>query len=95
MEDPEAIKQMLDLPESEWAKTGPPPLFGWSNVIDRLTDLGDQLIAQRAQDSKKVRFYPRPKIPAAALRTKQKGEKRDSRIEEAQRKNRERRGLTT
>ncbi|OMC55370.1 hypothetical protein A5747_13335 [Mycobacterium sp. IS-836] len=93
MEDPEAIKLMLKIPESEWAKPGPPPLFGWSDLIDRLTDLGDQLIASRAHDAKKVRFYPRPKIPAVVMRKQQSESKRDDAIEASRRRNAERRGL--
>jgi hypothetical protein len=92
MEDPQAIEEMLKIPQSEWSKAGPPPLFGWSNVIDKLTDLGDQMIAQRATD-KKVRFYPRPRIPAIEMRKKLSNQSRDDAIEASRRRNRERRGI--
>jgi hypothetical protein len=73
MEDEEAIQQMLKIPESEWQKVGPPPLFGWSRIMERLTDLGDQLIASRASNPKSVQFFPRPKIPAIVRRKRHVG----------------------
>lgn len=90
MEDPEAIDEMLKIPEKEWSKSGPPPLFGWSNMLDRMTDLGDQLIASRASD-KKVRYYPRPRIPAIEARKQRGDNRREDAIEAARRRSRERR----
>lgn len=91
MEDPDAIEEMLKIPEREWGKTGPPPLFGWSKLIDKLTDLGDQLIAQRASNAKGIKFYPRPRIPAIELRKKRTMNHQDNAIENARRRSRERR----
>lgn len=95
MTDDECIEEMLAIPAAEWNKPRLPSLFGWSNVIDKLTDIGDQLIAQRATGDK-VRFYPRPRIPAAELRKKNLMNKQEDLIEASRRKNREmreRRGL--
>lgn len=58
--DPEVVEQMAKLLDGKPSK---PPLFGWTAVIDRLTNIGDQLIAQRANDPSKAEFYPRPVIP--------------------------------
>lgn len=91
MEDEEAIRDMLDIPQSEWDKAGPPPLFGWNDLIDKLTDLGDQLIAQRAANTKGVKFYPRPRIPAIELRKKRLHDRQEDAIELARRRNREHR----
>lgn len=82
---------MLAIPEKEWSKTGPPPLFGWSRVIDKITDLGDQLIAQRAAGSKGIRFYPRPRVPAVELRKQRAMNRQDDAIEQARNRARERR----
>lgn len=91
MEDAEAIDGMLKIPQAEWDKIGPPPLFGWNDLIDKLTDLGDQLIAQRAASAKGVKYYPRPRIPAIELRKKRARNRQDNDIEAARQRNRERR----
>lgn len=88
--DPEIVQQMVDMPESEWSKGGPPPLFGWSDLMERLTDLGDQLIAARPHEGKIV-FYPRPEVPAVKLRKLKKRDLQDDRVEQARQRNRERR----
>lgn len=93
LEDPETIQQMVEMPESEWSKGGPPPLFGWNDLIEKVTDLIDQQIAARASDER-VKFMPRPEVPAIKLRKKRRMDKQDDKIEAARRKNRERRQTT-
>jgi hypothetical protein len=93
MENPDAIDEMLKIPDSEWNKPTAPPLFGWDRLVDRITDLGDQLIAQRASDSRKVKFYPRPKLPVVELRQQRSTGKREDAIEMSRQKNRDRRGV--
>lgn len=90
--DPETIDQMIAMPESEWTKgaTSPPPLFGWNDLIDKITDLIDQTIASRATDEK-VKFMPRPVVPAVKLRKLKRRDAQDDRIEQARRANRARR----
>lgn len=92
--DKDEVERMLAVPADEWNKTHLPSLFGWSKVIDKLTDIGDQLIAARARDDK-TKFYPRPDVPAIRLRKSRHITDRDDRIEAARKKNRQRRGLTT
>jgi hypothetical protein len=85
--DPELIAEMVALPEKEWSSgSGPPPLFGWNDLLDKLTDVCDQLIASRAQDDK-VKFMPRPVVPAVKLRKLRKQDHQYDRVEEARRKN--------
>lgn len=92
--DPDEVERMLAVPADEWNKSHKPPLFGWTKVIDKLTDIGDQLIAARARDDK-VKYYPRPDVPAIRLRKSRHIDERDDKIEAARKRNRERRGLTT
>lgn len=93
LDDPEVIEAMLEVPTEEWDKIQPPPLFGWSLLVDKVTDLGDQLIASRAHDAKKIKFYPRPKIKAHELRKKKRQGMQDDRIEQSRNANRTNRGL--
>lgn len=81
---------MLDMPADEWNKVHPPDLFGWDAVIDCLTNIGDQLIASRAH-SDKVKFYPRPEVPAAKLRVERNMKARDNGIDAARERNQARR----
>lgn len=90
MTDPETIQQMVDMPASEWNKSGPPPLFGWNDLIDKVTDLIDQTIASRASDET-VKFMPRPVVPAVKLRKLKKMDHQDDRVEQARKANAERR----
>lgn len=92
--DKDEVERMLAVPAEEWDKTHLPPLFGWSKIVDKLTDIGDQLIASRARDDK-TKFYPRPDVPAIRLRRERHVTKRDDKIEAARKRNRERRGLNT
>lgn len=84
LEDPVSIELMLAIPDQEWSKPEPPSLFGWCAVLDRLTDVGDQLIASRAR-GEGVRFYPRPKLPAVELRKQRNKAGLDNAIEAARR----------
>lgn len=88
--DPETIQQMVDMPDAEWNAGGPPPLFGWNDLIDKVTDLIDQQIAARASDDK-VKFMPRPVVPAVKLRKHKKQDHQDDRIEQARQRNKQRR----
>lgn len=93
LDDPEVIEEMIKVPEAEWSKRHPPALFGWTELVDKITDVGDQLIAQRAHDAKKVKFYPRPKIKAAELRKEKRLNTQDDKISQSRNKNLSRRGL--
>lgn len=88
--DEDEVERMLAVPAVEWDKKHLPSLFGWSKVIDKLTDIGDQLIASRARDDK-TKFFPRPDVPAIRLRKQRHINDRDDKIEAARKRNRDRR----
>lgn len=86
--DPEVIEEQCKIPEAEWQKRHPPPLLFWDDHLDRLTDLGDQLIASRS--SGKPKFYPRPEVPAVRVRLERKMNRQEDLIELSRRRNAER-----
>lgn len=91
--DPDVIDVMaaLKLDEKEW-QPKPPPWWRFTDVMHRLTDIADQLIASRASGDD-VKFYPRPVNPVAKERKKRTISSQDSAIEKARRANAERRAL--
>lgn len=95
LEDPDVIEAMVNMPASEWDKPHKPALFGWTDVIDKLTDIGDQLIAMRSAgaDRKKIKWFPRPEVPAVKARKERRMRMQDNLIEKARMKFKERRGL--
>lgn len=82
LSDPDVIEVQANASDEDWAPKKP-PLFGWTPIIDMLTNIADQLIASRARDPDSVKFYPRPVIPAEAERKKRKAKKQDGGIEAA------------
>ncbi|SHT52830.1 Uncharacterised protein [Mycobacteroides abscessus subsp. abscessus] len=80
--DPDVIEVQASAPDEEWAPQKP-PLFGWTPIIEALTNIADQLIASRARDPDSVKFYPRPQVPAEVERKKRKATKQDGGIEAA------------
>ena len=67
-QDPEIIEALAKIINLD-DKPTPPPLFGWTPIIDWLTRISNQLIANRPNtDPSKVTFYPQPVIPAVAHR---------------------------
>lgn len=80
--DPDVIEEQVKVNEEDFAGQKP-PLFGWTPIIDVLTNIADQLIASRARDPDTVKFYPRPVIPAAVERKRRKESKRDIGIDAA------------
>lgn len=86
LHDPDVIDEMCKIPESEWHKGGPPPLFGFDKYMHKLTDIADQLIASRAHGDSGVSFYPRPKVPAAAIRKQRQFSVLDSLVADAQKR---------
>ena len=93
--DPDVIEELCAAPPSkdEW-KVQPPRWWRFDDVMHRLTDIADQLIASRAHGDD-VKFYPRPQNPAAKERRRRLERIQDDRIERARRENQKRRGLTT
>lgn len=81
LNDPDVIEAQVNAPDDEWTP-GLPPLFGWSQLVDAVTNVADQLIASRAT-SDKIKFYPRPEIPAERERKKRKAKKQESGLEAA------------
>lgn len=81
LNDPEVIEYQVNAPDSEW-KSQPPALFRWTAEMDALRDIADQLIAARARDDK-VKFYPRPVVPAEKLRKERKARKQSGGIDAA------------
>lgn len=67
--DPETVAAMAALIDSD--KPSRPSLFGWTAEIDRLTNIGDQLIALRAMKMKNpgdAKMYPRPHLPVLTFK---------------------------
>lgn len=91
-QDPESIAAIAELIKDD-GKPSAPPLFGWTEVVDRLVNIGDQLIANRGGDPKKVKFYPRPLLPAMTYRKRRAYEAIDLDIEAAQKRYSNRRKL--
>lgn len=91
--DPDVIQKLCEIKpdKNEW-KSVPPPWWRFNDVMHRLTDIADQLIASRAHGDD-VKFYPRPANPAAKARKKFVESLQEDRIEAARRANMERRGL--
>lgn len=91
-QDPESIEIIATLLKDD-GKPSAPPLFGWTEEIDRLVNIGDQLIANRGGDPKKVKFYPRPILPAFSHRKREMYHALDLDIESAQKQYSARRKL--
>lgn len=92
--DPDVIEEMCNIPEAQWQERHLPPLFGWDDHLDRLTDLGDQMIASRASGSK-PKFYPRPEVPAVRERLSRKMNRQEDLIELSRRRSAERKAAHT
>ena len=88
--DPESIEIIADLLKDD-ARPTAPMLFGWTELIDRIVNLGDQMIASRGGDPKKIKFYPRPVLPASSYRKKRAYAAIDDDIALAQQRHAERR----
>ena len=82
LNDPDVIEEQAKAKDSELAAQKP-PLFGWTPIIEALTNIADQMIASRARDADSVRFYPRPVIPAEVERKKRKETRQSSGIDDA------------
>lgn len=93
--DPDVIDVMCKMrpDDSDW-KPKPPNWWRFTDVMHKLTDIADQMIASRAH-GEDVKFYPRPANPAVKERNRRMQQVQDSRIEEARRANMERRGIKT
>lgn len=93
--DPDVIEAICSIPPQpdEW-KVKPPDWWRFTDVLHRLTDIADQLIASRAHGDD-VKFYPRPVSPAAKERRRRVEALQDGSIEAARRRNAARRGLDT
>lgn len=89
--DPEVIEALCELKPGDRA-VGPQPPRWWrfDDVMHRLTDIADQLIASRAHGDS-VKFYPRPVNVAAKERQRRSELQQDDLIERSRRANRERR----
>lgn len=69
-QDPEIIEAIAAQLSGDDRPT-PPPLFGWTPIIDWFTRVGNQLIANRPNsDPSKAKFYPSAVIPALTYRRK-------------------------
>lgn len=82
LNDPQVIDLQASAPDSEW-EPGPPPLFGWTLLVDAVTNVADQLIASRSAGAKDVKYYPRPVIPAEKERKRRKAAKQEQGLEAA------------
>lgn len=91
--DPDVIAKLCEMKpdKSEYAAV-PPRWWRFDDVMHRLTDIADQLIASRAHGDD-VKFYPRPVNPAAKARKKFVISSQDDAIEAARKANMVRRGL--
>lgn len=80
--DPDVIDLFcsLKVQDENWSK--PPSWWRFTDVMHRLTDIADQMIASRAQGDK-VRFYPRPVNPAVKERKRRLLAAQDDLIEKA------------
>lgn len=89
--DPEVIEALCSLKPGgkDWAPQ-PPRWWRFDDVMHRLTDIADQLIASRAHGDS-VKFYPRPVNVAAKERQRRSELVQDDAIERSRRANRERR----
>lgn len=93
--DPEVVAAVSQMkPSRDDFKVQPPRWWRFDDVMHRLTDIADQLIASRAH-SDDVKFYPRPINPAAKARAALVQARQDDEIERSRRANMERRGLNT
>lgn len=81
-QDPEIIEKLAAMLDD---KPTPPPLFGWTPVIDWMTRIGNQLIANRPNsDPSKAKFYQQPVIPATVYRKRSELNEIDSDIAASQ-----------
>jgi hypothetical protein len=90
LSDPDVIDALCQIKVDDTPK--PPPWWRFTDVVHRLTDIADQLIASRAQ-SADVKFYPRPVNPAAKERKSRILATQESAIDKARRANAARRAL--
>lgn len=88
--DPEVIDVLASIKPDETPQ--PPPWWRFNDVMHRLTDIADQLIASRAHGND-VKFYPRPVNPAVKERKKRVIDSQNDAINKARRANAERRAL--
>lgn len=91
LNDPDVIDAFCSAKteDKHWV-TKPPPWWRFNDVVHKLTDIADQLIASRARGDD-VKFYPRPVNPAAKERKRRLESAQDDVIERSRRANRERR----
>lgn len=91
--DPDVIQKLVEMKpnKDEW-KSLPPRWWRFDDVMHKLTDIADQLIASRAQ-SDDVKFYPRPVNPAVKARKAHMEKLQEDRIEAARQASLRRRGL--
>ncbi len=90
LNDPDVIDALCLIKPDDVPK--PPPWWRFTDVMHRLTDIADQLIASRAS-SKDVKFYPRPVNPAVKERQKRVIASQEDAIEKARKANALRRAL--
>lgn len=88
--DPDVIEGLCEMKSSELLAAKSPRWWRFDDVMHRLTDIADQLIASRATGDK-VRFYPRPVNVAAKERSRRLEHRQDDFIERSRRANKARR----
>lgn len=87
--DPDVIEQLCAVADEDRVPK-PPPWWRFNDLMHRITDVADQMIAARAT-SDKVKFYPRPINPAVKERERRKWNKQDDLIERSRKAHEERR----
>ena len=82
LNDPDVIDVQADAPDSEW-QSRPPPLFQWTDQLEALYSIADQVQAGRVRRVEDFKPYPRPVVPAAVERKSRKERKQSSGIDAA------------
>lgn len=88
--DPDVIDALCAIKQDETPQ--PPPWWRFTDTMHRLTDIADQLIAARATGDD-VKFYPRPRNPAAKEKKRRIISGLENAIDKARKANAERRAL--
>lgn len=82
LNDPEVIDLQAKAPDADW-KPAAPSLHGWTNEVDAMYNIADQVQASRIRDPDQFKPHPRPIVPAEKERKKRKERKQEGGIEAA------------
>lgn len=83
LNDPDVVEVQASASDKDWQPQKAPRLFGFTNEVEAMYFIADQVQAGRVRQEGDFKPYPRPVVPAEVERKKRKQSKQNSGIDAA------------